>query len=238
MDITVEDGTFRAFVAKAAGARPPVILVLHEIFGVNDDIRATCHEFAERGFTAVAPDLFWREAPGLDLNSWSEADWKRGLELYSAYDLDRGIRDIAAVLTVARATAPGLGVGVTGFCLGGLMAFLTLARTDADAGVAYYPGAIDQHLSEAAKVTAPLMIHLGTEDEYISPTAQGQVKDAFAGRPNVQIFNYDGMSHAFARHTGTHFDVNAAALANCRTFSFFGEMLGVKVPLETSAGTG
>lgn len=237
MKIQVEDGMLEAFVAEAAKPDAPVVLVLHELFGVNQDIRTTCRELSSRGFTAIAPPLFWREAPGLDLNSWSDADWKKGFELYGTYDFNRGVRDIAAVIAAARALTPGTRVGVMGFCLGGLMTFLTLAGTDADAGVAYYPGGIEQHLAEAPKVRAPMIIHLGTSDEYISPAAQEQVKQAFAGRHNVQIFTYEGMSHAFARHTGTHYDAHSAAIANDQTYLFLASQLGAPASAATSRAT-
>jgi carboxymethylenebutenolidase len=224
MIITVPDGHFEAYVARpAAGTFPaPAIVVLQEIFGVNADIRATCNELAAQGFIAIAPDLFWRAAPGLDLNAWSESDWKQGLALYEAFDRDRGIRDIAATLAAARATPGASGkVGVMGFCLGGLMSYLTAARTPVDAAVSYYGGQTEQYLQEASAVAAPLLMHLGTEDEFISRSAQSRIMAAFQGRPEVTIHSYPNCSHAFARHTGIHYDAEAAALANARTSAFF-----------------
>ena len=221
MQITVPDGSFNAYVARPAETPAPVVIVLQEIFGINADIRATCDELAARGFIAVAPDLFWRDAPGLDLNSWSEADWKRGLELYNAYDLDRGIRDVAAVALAARTIDRGNGkVGVMGFCLGGLMSYLTAARTPIDAAVEYYGGGTDQHLGEVTGVSAPLLAHFGEEDEFISKAAQAAIKAAFAGNAHIEVHSYPGCSHAFARHTGTHYDAAAAAIANDRTYAF------------------
>ncbi len=222
MKITVPDGTFEAYVARPVRSPAPCIVVLQEIFGVNADLRATCDEMAAAGFIAVAPDLFWRDAPGLDLNSWSEADWKQGLALYQAYDFNRGVCDVAATVEAARKIAGGSGkVGVMGFCLGGLMSYLTAARAPVDAGVAYYPGGTDQHLGEAGSLSAPFMIHLGEEDEFISKDAQAKIKAGLAAKPNVEIFSYPGCSHAFARHTGTHYDASAAAQANERTRAFF-----------------
>lgn len=228
MKVTVDDGTFASFVARPSALQTngASIIVLHEIFGVNDDVRATCNELADEGFVAIAPDLFWRESPGLDLNSWSEADWKRGLEIYASYDLDRGIRDVAALVRSARSLEGASGkVGVMGFCLGGLMTYLTAARLPIDAAVAYYGGGTEQHLGEANKIAVPLLVHLGEADEFISPQVQDSIKAALAGKPNVEIFSYPGCSHAFARHTGAHYDAAAAALANERTHHFFKEHL-------------
>jgi carboxymethylenebutenolidase len=228
MKVTVDDGTFASFVARpsAQQANGASIIVLHEIFGVNNDIRATCNELADQGFVGIAPDLFWRESPGLDLNSWSESDWKRGLELYASYDLDRGIHDVAALVRAARLLEGASGqVGVMGFCLGGLMAYLAAARLPIDAAAAYYGGGTDQHLDEANKIAVPLLMHLGEADEFISPQARESIKEALSRKPNVEIFSYPGCSHAFARHTGTHYDASAAAQANERTYHFFKQNL-------------
>jgi carboxymethylenebutenolidase len=228
MQIKVPDGAFNAYVSRPAMLPAPAVVVLQEIFGVNADLRATCDELAEAGFIAIAPDLFWRDAPGLDLNSWSEADWKQGLALYNKFDLDRGVRDVIATIEAARTIDGGTAkVGVMGFCLGGLMAFMTAARSSVDAAVAYYGGGTDQHLGDAATLTAPLLMHLGEEDEFISKEAQSNIKAGLAGKPNVEIHFYPGCSHAFARHTGTHYDAAAAAKANTRSRDFFALHLGV-----------
>ncbi len=109
-------------------ASAPSVVVLQEVFGVNNDMRQTCDELAARGFIAVCPDLYWRQERGLDLNNWSESDWKKGLALYAAYDRDRGVEDIAATGRAACSLEGASGkLGVMGFCLGGLMTFLTAA---------------------------------------------------------------------------------------------------------------
>lgn len=221
MRIDGPDGAFSAYLARPGRDPAPVVVVLQEIFGVNADIRATCDELAAQGFLAIAPDLFWREAPMLDLNCYREEDWKRGLALYESFDLDRGVRDIAATIAAARTLPGGSGrVAAMGYCLGGLMSFLASARTDVDAAVAYYGGNTDRHLDEAEAIDGPLLMHLGEEDEYISKEAQARIKAALRDRPSVEIYSYPGCSHAFARHSGAHFDVAAAALANARTYGF------------------
>jgi len=222
MIVEVPDGRFNAYVARPAAAEAPVVVVLQEIFGVNADLRATCDELAGAGFIAISPDLFWRHAPGLDLNAWTEADWKQALALYESYDIDQGVGDIAATIAAARTIEGSSGkVGVMGFCLGGLLSFLTATRTSVDAAIAYYGGGTDQHLAEADRLSAPLMMHLGEEDEFISKQAQQQIKEALAGRPDVEIYAYPGCAHAFARHTGAHYDAAAADVANRRTRAFF-----------------
>jgi carboxymethylenebutenolidase len=102
--ITIEghDGAFAAYIARPKTLPAPAIVVLQELFGVNADIRKHCDELAEQGYLALAPDLYWRQEPGVDLNVTSEVDWQRGLRLYSAYDRDAGVRDIKATIAAAR----------------------------------------------------------------------------------------------------------------------------------------
>ena len=103
--ITVEgqDGTFTAYIARPEELPAPAVIVLQELFGVNADIREKSDELAEQGFIAVAPELFWRQEPGVDLSVHSEPDWQHGLRLYQAYDRDAGVRDIKDTIdTVAK----------------------------------------------------------------------------------------------------------------------------------------
>lgn len=224
--LSTADGSFRLYIDYPDHTPAPAVVVLQEIFGINNDLRQSCRELAEQGFIAICPDLFWRQEPGLDLNEWSEQDWKKGFALYEAYDLDAGERDVEAVVAAARKLEGANGkVGVMGYCLGGLITYLTAARSSIDAGVEYYGGGTEKYLAEAPAIEAPLMMHLGEEDEFISKDAQAKIKAAFSNKSNVTIYSYPGCSHAFARHTGTHYDADAAKLANGRTYEFFHQHL-------------
>lgn len=228
INIQTEGGEFSAYVVKPARTPAPAVVVLHEVFGVNNDIRLTCHELADAGFIAIAPELFWRQERGVDLGSWSEAEWKKGLALYTAYDRDTGVRDVIATVRAARQIEGATGrVGVMGFCLGGLMTYLTVARHDLDTAVAYHGGDTESYLNEAQAITGPLLMHLAEEDEYISKEAQARIKMALASVPSTTICSYPGQNHAFARHTGVHYNASAAALANGRTIAFLAEHLGL-----------
>jgi carboxymethylenebutenolidase len=221
IDIQAEDGTFGAYVARPAKAGPAV-LVIQEIFGVNADLRATCSELAAHGFVAISPDLFWRAAPRIDMNKLDEQEWKRGFELYQSFDFDRGVRDIGATIAATRKLDGTSGkVGVTGFCLGGLLTFLTATRQNVDAAVSYYGGGTEQHVAEGRNLKTPIMLHLAGDDEYMSKEAQAKIKEALGRNPLVEIHVYPGCKHAFARHRGAHYDAAAASLANSRTQAFF-----------------
>jgi carboxymethylenebutenolidase len=116
-------------------------------------------------------------------------------------------------------------VGVMGFCLGGLMAFLTAARHGVDAVVAYHGGDTERYLAEATAITAPLLMHLAEEDEFITKDAQAQIKAALKAVPSATVYSYPDQNHAFARHTGLHYNAEAAALANGRTVAFLADNL-------------
>ncbi|WP_308494533.1 dienelactone hydrolase family protein [Duganella dendranthematis] len=227
LTIDVADGSFNCYVARPRGvALAPVIIVLQEIFGVNAGIRQIADEYAAQGYIAVAPDLFWRADPGLSLSEQQPGDWARGFALYSAYDRQQGVGDIAATVRTARTIAGASGkVGVTGYCLGGLMTYLTAARTDADAFVAYYGGATEDYAQEAGNVGMPLLYHLAEQDEYIGTEAQRAIRNAFATNPLIELYGYPGCNHAFARPNGSHYDPVAAPLANARTAAFFKQYL-------------
>lgn len=226
--LTIEgrDGAFRAYVSRPKAPQAAAVVVLQELFGVNADIRKTCDELAEQGFIAVAPDLFWRQEPGVDLSVTSEADWQHGLRLYQAYDRDAGARDVKdATNVVAKIPECSGRVAVLGYCLGALMVFLTAVRYGADAAVAYHGGDTEKYLGEINGLNAPLLMHLGEEDEFISKTAQAEIKTALADKPNATIYSYPGQRHAFTRHNGAHYNAEAAALAKGRTNQFLHQQL-------------
>ena len=221
-----QDGEFAAYITRPTALPAPAVVVLQELFGVNADIRKTCDELAEQGFVAVAPDLFWRQEPGVDLSVTSEADWQHGLRLYQAYDRDAGVRDINDTLDTAAKLPECTGkIAVQGYCLGALMTFLTAVRCHVDAAVAYHGADTEKYLGEVDNLSAPLLMHLGEEDEFISKPAQAHIKAALGSKPNATVYSYPGQHHAFARHNGRHYDAAAAALANGRTSEFLHQRL-------------
>ncbi len=226
--ITVEghDGAFAAYIARPKTSPAPAVVVLQELFGVNADIRKTCNELAEQGFLAVAPDLFWRQEPGVDLDVTSEADWQHGLRLYESYDRDTGAKDVNDTVNAVRNLPECNGrVAVLGYCLGALMVFLTAVRCGVDAAVAYHGGDTEKYLGEIDGLHAPMLMHLAEEDEFISKAAQAEIKAALAKKPNTTVHSYPGQHHAFARHNGAHYNAAAAALANGRTSEFLHQQL-------------
>lgn len=226
IEIDGRDGPFGAYVARPGTVPAPAVIVLHEVFGVNADIRQHCDELAEQGFLAVAPDLFWRIEPGVDLSVTSQPDWEHGIRLYQAFDRDAGIRDIKyAIAAVARLPECNGKIALLGYCLGGLMTFLAAARHDVDAAVAFHGAETEKYVDDADGLTAPLLMHLAEADEFMPEDAQAEIKAGLAGKPNVTIHSYPGQAHAFSRYQGAHYDAEAAALANRRTSDYLRQHL-------------
>lgn len=227
LGISSPAGSFDAYLARPTGMVKPVIVVLHELFGVNADLRATCHEIAAAGFIAICPELFWRQERHVDLSVRSQEAWEKGLALYAAYDIDKGVRDIEATVAAARAIEGGSRrVGVMGFCLGGLLTFVAAARTRVDASVAFHGARTGEFLDEVADIDGPLQMHLAEDDEFMPKEEQRTITTALASDPRFEVFSYAGCRHAFSRHGGSHFNADAARLARARTLDFFSRQLG------------
>ena len=225
--IRTPDGEFSAYVARPSAAKAPAVVVIQEIFGVNAVMRGVADDLAAQGYLAICPDLFWRIEPGVDITDQSQAEWNKAFALYNAFDVDHGVKDIAATIAHVRADAGCSGkVGAVGFCLGGLLAFLTATRTDIDASVGYYGVGIEKHVGEADKLADPLMLHVAEEDQFVPKEAQKLIIASLKNHPHVEIFTYPGRDHAFARPGGEHYDDADAAAANARTLRLFKEALG------------
>lgn len=223
MNIATKDGSFNAYVARPEGGGPfPAVVVIQEIFGVNAVMRQVADELAVQGYLAVAPDLFWRLEPGVDITDQSEEEWKKAFALMNAFDVDKGVEDIQATITAVRGGADCDGkVGAVGYCLGGLLAFLTATRTDSDASVSYYGVGLENRVGEADKLARPLMLHIAEEDSFVPKQAQERIVSALKNHPQITIHAYPGRNHAFARPGGENYDAQDAAAANARTAEFF-----------------
>ncbi len=148
IDIAAADGgSFKGYLTVPASGSGPGILLLQEIFGVNSSMREVADYYAEEGYVVLAPDLFWRMEPGIELG-YSEADFNKAFGYYQRFDANQSIKDAADALKVLRARKECVGkVGALGFCLGGKLAYLTAARTDVDCAVSYYGVGIEADLA-------------------------------------------------------------------------------------------
>jgi carboxymethylenebutenolidase len=228
-DISIKgsDGSFGAYLASPSSGRGPGVIVIQEIFGVNSVVRAICDQHAARGRFALAPDLFWRLEPGVQLTDKTQEDWGKAFGYMQRFDIDKGVADIQTSISHLRKVSGMTSkVGTVGYCLGGQLAFLCATRTDSDANVGYYGVMIENRLNEAGKIKKPLMLHIAGKDAYQTPEARAKIADALKGNSLVTLHAYPEMDHAFAREGGQHYDKANADLANTRTDNFFRQHLG------------
>lgn len=216
MDDGFDLGVYRADSDPAARAAATVI-VIQEIFGVNSHIRAVADGYAMAGYRALAPQIFDRIEPGIELG-YEPEDMTRGIDLaFSQLDQARTLADLAEVIRVAGADGP---VGVVGFCFGGLLTWLCARDLPGvAAGSAYYGGGVPGQGSRAAR--CPVMMHFGDADAHI-PVAD--VEKFRQQRPEVAIHRY-AADHGFNCDKRGTFNAEAAKLAHARTLEFFGTNL-------------
>ncbi len=218
--------SFTGYIARPAGEPRAAIIVIQEIFGVNAGIRRKCDRLAEDGYLALAPDLFWRLQPGIELDPDIEPEFQQALGWMGKFDQDQGIRDIEATIHHLRQVEGVSKVGCVGYCLGGRLAFMTAARTDIDASVGYYGVGIDGLLREKHAIAHPVMLHIPTEDGFVDKATQAAMHEGLDDHPKVTLHDYEGLDHGFATEFGKRRDDAAAQLADERTAAFFAEHLG------------
>lgn len=212
-------GSFGAYLAlpktKPAGA----VVMIQEIFGVNAAMRQLSDWVAEMGFIAISPDLFWRQEAGVQLDpDQGQAQWDRAFALMKGMDQDKAIDDLKATVAEARRMEGANGkVATMGFCLGGRLAFMMAARSDAEANVSYYGVGIEGLLGEAAAIKAPLILHIAEQDGFVPPEAREKIRAGLRDNAQVAVHVYPGVDHAFARMGGHSWDARAATIANGRT---------------------
>lgn len=221
---------FFAYVAAPEGTPRAAIIVIPEIFGINPGIRQKCDKLAAAGYLAVAPEIFWRFAAGVELDPDVPAEMVQALGYFGQYNPDEGVKDIEATIRAIRAgidgNAPVQMVGCVGYCLGGKLAYMTATRTDIDASVGYYGVMIDQMLRESHAIARPLMLHIPTNDGFVSPEAQKAMHEGLDNNPRVTLYDYPGLDHGFATEMGDRRNEAGAQLADSRTAAFFAEHLG------------
>jgi len=220
-------GGFAAYLAEPEGTPRGAIVVIQEIFGVNAGIRAKCDHWASLGYIGVAPDLFWRLEPGVELDPDVPEDFQRALGLMHKLDQDKAIADLEAVIRDARSRlGEGGKVGCVGYCLGGRLAFMCATRTDVDASVGYYGVGLEGLLGERHAIAHPLLLHIAGADHFVTPDKQALIHAGLDDHPKATLIDYPGEDHGFATESGKRRSDAAARLADGRTEVFFAEHVG------------
>ena len=217
---------FAAYLALPPGGRGPGIVLWPEIFGVNEHIQAVAEQVALAGFVVLAPDVFWRQAPCVQLG-YAGADRDRAMALMQGYSGADALADIAAAVPALRARPEVKGrVGTLGYCMGGRLAYLTAATAPVDAAVAYYGGGIQGQLDRAAALACPVQFHYAGHDDHIPPAAVEQVRQAMAAAgKHAELHVYPDSMHGFNCWARASYHAPSAALALGRTLAFLAQQL-------------
>ncbi len=215
---------YAGHLALPPGGRGPGLLMWPEIFGVNAHIQAVAAQYALDGFVVLAPDVFWRQAPRVELGYVGD-DRARALALMQGYGAADALADIGVAVAALRAL-PSVqgGLGSIGYCMGGRLAWLTAATSAVDASVAYYGGGIQQQLERAADITCPMQFHYAGHDDHIPPEAVQRVRDAMAGK-DAEVHVYPAAAHGFNCWDRPAWHAGSAALAHGRTLAFLARTL-------------
>ena len=226
VELTAVDGVkIPAYVAKPEGAARGAIVVLQEIFGVNAHIRSVADRYAAQGYVAVAPALFQRVQPDVELG-YTEADMKQGFALkgdVESLPAPGVLRDVDAAVAYAAELVSGGKIGVVGFCWGGLMTWRAACNLGSvAAAVCYYGGGMTGELEANRQTLCPVLAHFGDKDHFISLESVEAFKLA---QPKVEVQIY-AADHGFNCDMRGSYDEAAAKLANERTLAFFQQHLG------------
>jgi carboxymethylenebutenolidase len=227
-----DGGSFGAYLVRPESSSAPGIVIVQEIFGVNDHIRSVCDLYAQEGYFALAPDVFWRIQAGVELG-YDDAAIRRGREVAGRCDIDLAVKDIAAAIVGLRGINGCAGkVGIVGFCFGGRLTFLAAARTDVDVAIAYYGGGIEQYAAEASSIRCPVMLHWGGQDSTISAAARDRVRAVLAGNDRAEGYVYAEAGHGFNCDQRASFHRFSARLAHSRTLGLLRWTIGPRYDLS------
>lgn len=220
-------GSFAAYVAMPKTTPAGAVVMIQEIFGVNATMRTLSDWVAEMGFIAISPDLFWRQEKGVQLDpDAGQAQWDKAFALMKGMDQDKAVEDLKATVAHARGMQGANGkVATMGYCLGGRLAYMMAARSDADANVSYYGVGLEGLLGEAGAIKAPLILHIAERDKFVPPEAQAAIGTGLKGHAKVAVHIYPGVDHAFARRGGHAYDARAATIADGRSAELLAKAL-------------
>jgi carboxymethylenebutenolidase len=229
-DVTIkasDGGEFSAYLSlpRAPKGKVPGIIMMQQIFGVNAEMRGFTDDFAAQGYVAICPDLYWRQQPGVQLMPGEPGAFDMARGYGAKFDTDKAVDDLKAAVGYLRTHPLCDGkIGTVGYCLGGLLAYLMAARSDAQCNVGYFGVRIEKYIAEAAKVAHPLMLHIPEADRYVPPAAQAIIIAGLEGK--AVLHRYPDADHAFNRVGAASYNAAVTALAYDRTASFLKRHLG------------
>jgi carboxymethylenebutenolidase len=226
--VTVPGGSFDVPVWLPESGRGPGLVLIQEIFGLDDYLKSVAADLAALGYVVVVPELFWRIAPGWS-SSHDEAGLSASVGVAGKFDAELGLSDVLATLAHLRSLPEADGrAGVFGFCLGGSLAYAAAAQGDPDAAVSFYGSNVPGNLPLLDRITCPIQFHFGALDPYIPLAGVRLLEEAVAAHEGAEIHLQPDAGHAFHNHVAPMFhQPEAAAAAWALTTKFLGRVLSV-----------
>ncbi len=219
-------GEMGAYVAYPDTTPAGSVIAIMEIWGVNDTMRHHAKEYAEAGYICLVPDLFWRQEQGVELSDRNPADVEKAFDLYYGFDYDLGVEDMEDVEAYLRTLPESNGkVGAVGYCLGGKLCYMMCCRTEIDCAVAYYGTYIEHNIREVGNLHRPFMLHMAMKDRWVQAEVNELLLRKLSPNPLVEIHQYPGADHAFARHGGLTYSKPEADKALDLSIEFFNRHL-------------
>lgn len=219
-----DEQRFDGHLALPTAGHGPGLLLIQEIFGVNDYVKDVANRLAGLGYVVLAPDVFWRQEPGFSLDSSAEANIEPAAEVASAWDPELGLSDLEAALTHLTGLSEVTGaVGVIGFCFGGTQAFRLASKLSPACAVSYYGSGVPDLLDDVHEITCPTLFHFGDSDPFIPNDNVAAIRTAAADNHHVVVHVHPGGGHAFDNHLAPHFsqpDIAATAWSQTGAFLF------------------
>ncbi|MDE2423645.1 MAG: dienelactone hydrolase family protein [Betaproteobacteria bacterium] len=221
LEIEKEDrSTFSGYLSLPPTGKGPGILLIQEIFGVNEHIQQVADQYAMDGFVVFAPDVFWRQEEKIQL-AYDESGFKKGLDFYAKCDTEKATQDLVTAANFLRKREEVVNsIASVGYCMGGLLSYMVGAKEAVDAAVCYYPGGIDKQVNAAHQVNIPLLFHFAEKDHYIDEKAVKVVSKVFSKKADAWVLTYPNVDHGFNCWARGMYNQPAAALARGRTLEF------------------
>jgi carboxymethylenebutenolidase len=220
-------GAMSAYLSLPSGPPKGAVIVVQEVFGVTQAIRDIANDIGAKGYIALAPDIFWRIEPGVELGDGLDPLLRqKALDLLSRFDVELGVDDLASAAGYLKTRFEMDRVGIVGFCIGGRMAALTAAVGAVDYASSFYGVGLENYLDRLRNTDVPVQFHFGGNDQHISRDAIEAVTGALNERADrrATVHVYPEAGHAFFnRRRPDMFNDMAFGLARTRLLEFFNE---------------
>lgn len=214
-----DGGTISAYLTRPAKTPAAALVLVPEVFNVNDHIRAVADSYAADGFLVLAPDLYWRQQPKTYL-PYDDEGLRKARLLWAALDVEQFAIDVGDVVAALRARSDCTGkIGILGFCIGGTVAYLASAKHSINAAVSYYGIRIDEHLDRADHLQCPILFHFAGNDAHIPLETVKPIVKRAAESPQMTVQIYESAGHGFNRKGYSQYHETSAELARKRTLA-------------------